>query len=270
MTPRDIIRDEASRLRPASIEADWVRAPLDRRDAIDDAIVYRVHRIAGSYLSGYPTPDVGAAIILGATPQDVAPGLTRAEASAYVRQTEHEQPLDYLAALVRLRHDIPMDARTDHIAVWRWVDRMMASSRRADALRRDRRLVRIDELTPTDLSDSVRDTYRTAEIRQALAEWDGPDELIPHEPWHDTLPKGVRVLRTAVELYHEGRHQDHCVGAYAERVYAGDCLIVSVESSDGHRSTAEVRGGQVVQHLGPRNEAPHPSCVALLAEVMWS
>lgn len=268
MTPREVVRTAAAELRRGRV--DWERASQDRRDAIDDALVYKVWRIAGPYLHSYPTAGIGARIILGEKPTDVAPNLTKAEAHEFIAQTEHKTEEDYLAAKVRQRHRLEGQGRSDLIEVWRWVDRMLSSPKRSKALRSNRRIQRIDELAKADLCDSVRETFRNAEIRHALEHWDGPDELIPEEAWHRNLPSGVRVLRTATELFWEGKHQSHCVGDYAEQVYRGECLIVSVEA-DNERSTAEIRKGKVVQHLGFSNGPPPLGCVERLKSCRaWS
>ena len=261
MTPRDVIRKHARPLRDGFAQH-YEKASPDRCDAIDDALIYMAHYIAGPYLSGYPTPEVGARIILGATPASLAPGLTKREARAWASQSEHETPVAWLIA------QTGEDFRADDMAVARWVARALASKKRRGAMLKHIR--RTDELTPADLVKSISETFRRAEIRQALNQWDGPNELIKHEPWHDDLPDGVRVLRTALELFYEGAQQHHCIGDYAERVYAGRCLVVSVRAGDD-RSTAEVVDGRVMQHLGAFNLDPPAACVALLASVSrWS
>lgn len=285
MTPREIVREEAARLRagidPASALArDWERASPERRDALDDALIFRAHRIAGPTLAGYPSPAVGAAYTLGAGLAELAPELTRREASEWLRQTAHEQPSAWLAAQVATRHGVTL-AATTHVAVSRWLDGALADPARRAALERTRTarmgevevegrlLDRVDELTPADLAESVTDTFAAAVQRIARERWDGPDELIAHEPWHDRLPAGVTVLRTATELWVEGAECRHCVGAYAGRVHARECVIARVIAEDGTRSTVEVVAGQVVQHRGPANREPSAACQRLVASCRW-
>lgn len=261
MTPREIIREEAAKLRPARLASDYAKAPQERRDALDDALIFQMYNLAGPYLRGYPTFDIASRVILGATPQEVAPGLTRAEAASFISQTEHREPATFLGETIKKEYGLNSNARSEHVAVWRWVQSCLSSPSRASSARKY--ATRIDELKPCDLEKSVSQSFRNAEIRQALDNWDGPNELIPPEPWHDTLPEGLTVLRTATELFLEGKHQSHCVGSYAESVFRKSCIIVRVEA-EGNRSTAEVRDGKVVQHLGAFNRRPHPACIDLL------
>lgn len=286
MTPREIIREEAARLR-AALPADgrlarsYERAKRARRDAIDDALIFIAHRIAGPTLDSYPTVEVGARYVLGASLAELAPELTRREAAAWMRQTEHVTPAAWLVAQVAARHDVAL-ADSTPVAVARWVDGVMESTDRRAAIMRRRtarlgevevegRLIdRIDELLPGDLCPSVQDTFAAATQRLARAAWDGPDELIDEEPWHRRLPAGVTVLRTATDLWEEGAECRHCVGVYAQRVYDRECIIVRVIAPDGTRSTAEVIDGRVTQHRAPANREPSPACRALVEACSWS
>lgn len=286
MTPREIVRAEAARLRagidPASALArDWERASPERRDALDDALIFRAHRIAGPTLAGYPSPAVGAAYTLGAGLAELAPELTRREAATWLRQTEHEQPVAWLAAQVAARHGVNVAASTA-VPVLRWLDAALGDPARRAALERTRTarmgevevegrlLDRVDALTPADLAESVTDTFAAAAQRIARERWTGPDELAPHEAWHDRLPPGVTVLRTATDLWAEGTECRHSVGAYAARVHARECVIVRVVAPDGTRSTVEVVRGRVAQHRGPANREPSEACLRLVAACRWS
>lgn len=269
MTPRDVIREAAAGLLPARLRADYEHASRERRDAIDDALIWRVHHVAGPYLQGrYPSYDVGARLILGATPTELAPGLTAREARAWVQQTDHQTPAAWLAHTIAQREGWDT-LRSDHVAVLRWVEKRIASPKTRPAMLR--RIRRVDELLPSDIvGASVRTTFAKAEARAARDGWDGPDELISHEAWMDDLPDGLTVLRTIQDLYEEGVDQEHCVRTYAGRVYGGQCLIIRVQARGGERSTAEVVRGKIVQHLGRRNSDPPAACVALLRSGPWT
>lgn len=285
MTPREIIREEGARLRapldPASpIRRAYERARPEARDGLDDALVFRAHRIAGPTLSGYPSPDIAARYVLGASLAELAPELRRAEAAEWIRQSEHEDPAAWLAARVSRRHGVDL-AGTLVLAVIRWLDEVLSDPARRAALERSRtarmgevvvegRLIdRVDELRPQDLTRSVADTYAAAAQRLAKEAWDGPDELIPAEPWHARLPHGVSVLRTATDLWIEGSECRHCVGVYAARVHTRQCVIARVLAEDGTRSTVEVVGGRVTQHRGPGNAEPSPACRRLVEACTW-
>lgn len=287
MTPREAVHAAAAailaRLSPRSrLIAEYERASPDRREAIDDALVYRAHAIAGPRLEGRPTYDVAAALILGAQPRDLAPGLTRQEAAQWVHQTDHETPLAWLWAQARARSGELPERGPNSIAVIRWVEGVMADPQRRAAALRERTtradgeevvgscLDRLDELRAEDLHESVTETLDAATERAIKEQWDGPDELRPHEAWHDQLPPGVQVILSFRALYDEGREMRHCVAVYAENVARGACTIVSVKADDGTRSTAEIVDGKVVQHKGPRNTAPSPACIALLNQCRWT
>lgn len=285
MTPREIIREEGARLRDllassSPILSAYARARPDARDSIDDALVFRVHRIAGPTLAGYPSPDVAAQYVLGASLASLAPALRRVEAAAWIRQSEHEDPSEWLAAQVARRHGVELPT-TLPVDVTRWLDAALADPARRAALERSRTarmgevvvegrlLERVDELRPVDLARSVADTFAAAAQRLAKAAWDGPDELMPAEPWHGRLPAGVSVLRTATDLWIEGAECRHCVGVYAERVYRRECMIVRVIADDGSRSTVEVVAGRVTQHRGPGNAEPSEACRRLVGACHW-
>ena len=286
MTPRDVIREEAARLR-ANMPPDglygaaYERASQERRDAIDDALVYRVHRIAGPHLAGRPSYDVAASLIEGRRPIDLAPGLTRRQAAAWVAQEEHATPVAWLLAHIAEEHPEAADVRTSHVEVAQWLLRQLGSSRR-DVLLAERterhdgyvvegRLIdRVDELVPRDLTTSVLGTFERAVTRIALTGWDGPDELIPEEPWMRRLPEGVTVLRHASALVREGQEQRHCVAQYIPKVASRECLVVSVRAPDGTRSTAEVVDGRVVQHRARANGPPSDACVQIIGSARWT
>lgn len=288
MTAADIICAQAERWVAAHPDTPpavaWHYASADRRRALADAIVYHTHSIAGPHLSGYPTVDVGARIVLGEHPHDIAPMLSRREACEWVRQSVHATPIDWLWSCVAAAHPLLAGSSAPRtIAVVRWVDDVCRDPARRDALLRTReahmgeqvvegRVVdRLDELRDEDLRRSVEDTIAAATQRIVKEQWSGPDELVPPQPWHDTLPPGVTIITTFSRLFAEGAEMRHCAAAYARDVADRRCIIASVIGDDGRRSTVEVREGKVIQHRGARNEAPPPSCVRRLAEVLrWS
>jgi len=59
----------------------------------------------------------------------------------------------------------------------------------------------------------------------------------PDPPFPDT--EYIQAIRTSGELYAEGRKMNHCVGAYAEEVLAGQCYIYRVFYPE--RATLEIR-----------------------------
>lgn len=277
LTPREIIRKVAADLRRKPEWRDaWEAAAPDRRDAIDDAVVYKVLRVGGPYLSGKPSLDVAASLILGATPKSLAPCLTRHEAAEWANQEVHENPRIWLWHKMRLQYtELPEEAPEFYLVI-RWVAEVMNDPERRAAATRSRTgrigedevegscLERLDEITPADLRRSPVETMEITSQRLAEAMWEGPNELSPHMEWHDRLPEGVTVIRHFNELYKEGRECRHCVATYASNIANGSAVILRVKATDGKRSTAMVEHGTVTQHRGPRNEEPAPSCVELV------
>lgn len=271
---REIISREAAKIRgqidPRSqLAMDYEKAGPSRY-AMDEALVYLQHKVAGPSLKKYPSPRIGSLFLLGRKLEHLAPELTKKERLAWIGQSKFENVEDWYRASVVSKHGLEGDAYVHHggVEVWRWVDAALSDAKRRPALLRDNRMHRIDELTPQDLVKSVSDTFHNAEERAAKNAWDGPDELIKPKPWHATLPEGLKVLTTVVELFREGRECSHCVASYARSVYSGECLIVQVKAGNS-RSTAEIRGPRVHQHRGPRNSDPAPECKALLESVSW-
>jgi hypothetical protein len=67
--------------------------------------------------------------------------------------------------------------------------------------------------------------------------------------------------KTAAEIVAEGHALHHCVGAYAERVARGDCIVLFLrraEKIDEPFYTVELRNGRIVQARGQNNSAPTP------------
>lgn len=49
------------------------------------------------------------------------------------------------------------------------------------------------------------------------------------------------LITTRSRLNQEGKQMNHCVASYGDRINRGDCCIVSILWTDGHRYTAEIR-----------------------------
>lgn len=77
----------------------------------------------------------------------------------------------------------------------------------------------------------------------------------------------IRELTSAYELKEQGRREGHCVGGYFRRVESGECVILSLKSESGDKSTAEIYVRQVnkndlikfdiIQHQGKFNKSPN-------------
>ena len=254
----------------------WAATDETARERVRDAVAVIVWGIVGPNCQGGPDPESMARLMLGDSPYDIAGRvLTRKEAHEWIQQDEHATPSGWLWARVRAENPEIPNTEIRSLSVIRWVASVMQSpERKAAALRHregviaghavgGRPIDRLDEIQPCDLRKSVTGTIEAAAERLAREQWDGPDVLCEPKPWEARLPDGVRCLRTFVDLMTEGQEMSHCVAVYAESVHRLECSILSIQTGKG-RSTAELRGGRIVQHVGPRNSAPHPSCVALL------
>jgi len=254
------------------------KAPKHRIDAIEQAESYYRDSLVGPALQKAPTPEIAARLIFGEKPSDIAPGLTKKEAAAWVLQNVHETPEEWLWRQAVEQFPELSISHSKSIPVIRWAMRMLKSPKRKHAMSRPRVLfgerqtdaasvlARLDEISLQDLSDSPRETLQRALTRRMKEEWDGPEELLKHAPWMDDLPDGVTVIRTWQELYLEGLEMRHCVADYAEDIYSGQAVIISLRTEDS-RSTAEYNSGKLVQHQGLARSIPHHSCVALAQKV---
>lgn len=263
----------------ASVARDMSNAPSLQQQAMAQAVLFLHRGIAGPALKNGPTPTVTAQVILGVHPRTLAPELTRKEASAWVAQSKHSTASSWLWSQVVAEHpeELKDTSRPDDTQVIRWVQEIMRDPPRRASATRSRVafggdiegsvLERLDEILPSDLKRSPTDTLLAADNRIAKEEWDGPDELIKDEPWMSTLPEGSRVIRTFKALRQEGIVMRHCVASYADKVHSKESLIFSLMSTDS-RSTLEIRGNQIREHKGPRNEAPSEACVKLAQKVL--
>ena len=260
----------------------WFSVPEDRQAPLADALAWKIWKIGGPYVQEGPSPDISANVILGVAPKTLAKGLlTKKEAHLWVHQSRHKTPREWLWNQVKEEFpELEEITRVPNtINIVRWVRTMMCNPDRKEAMLRRREGVfgehrvggrpvdRLDELQDEDLCGSPWRTIENAAQRILETEWDGQNELIPSQKWHNELPEGVRVLCTYTDLRQEGVEMEHCVVSYAARVRDRKCLILSVQTKEA-RTTAEVVGGKVIQHLGPKNVPPHASCVALLNKAM--
>jgi hypothetical protein len=273
--PRDIVTKIIQESLPARLRV----APLERRELIDDAIMWVKYGIAGPNLHQYATCDAGARFILGESPASIARGLTAREAHYWIH-SNYADPLDWI---VKTRLDHPGNSQPKSISVARWTIGVMADPPRRDAALRNRqgwggaaiegRVVdRLDEILPCDLHRSPWRTIEAAVERQVREEWDEDNELSPEKPWHKRLPTGVVVLRHYDKLRAEGVKMRHCVSSYAKDIASEALTIVSIRVGD-KRSTAEIgKDGRIGQHVGYANTAPPLECVSVANEIVrcWS
>lgn len=242
--------------------------------------------------------DIAVRLLFGERPTDIATFLTRKEAHEWLCSPEHE-PQEWLRLQVakRLPAIEPFDNGFAHITarcrstkILRWLDNVFQSGRQT-ALFKTRTvhgpagMTRefcfaqiIDEIQDEDITEgphtSVHKAFERAEQRLAETHrrtWDdkSPDPLTEIPQWAYNLPKGVRVLNTARDLYTEGAEMAHCVAGYTSAVSKRQCVILSIRVGDSW-STAEVSydGSRVFQHLS-RHDAPAPAeCSELLGKIV--
>lgn len=220
--------------------------------------------------------ELRARLALGERPVDLAPGLSRAEAHAWLLAGAPPVVRWLLA-----REGTSVAVEPHSLAVAQWLIAALRDPPRAEALRRPRReilagraiegayLDRVDELRDRDLRASIEVTYQRAarrlmaSLERALRSRGEPICAVPR--WWVPV-RCARLLRSGQDLVAEGRALGHCVATYADAVRSGDSVIVGLAVC-GHRSTVEIapREMRVRQHRGPRNQDPHPLCVRALA-----
>lgn len=228
----------------------------------------------GSY-PGAPV-ELRARLALGERPTDLAPGLTRAEAHAWLGAGAPPVVRWLLA-----REGTSVAVEPHSLAVAQWLIAALRDPPRAEALRRLRReilagraiegayLDRVDELRDRDLRASIDESFRRASRRlmasleRALRSRGEPYRAIP--AWWVPV-RCARLLRSGQDLVAEGRALEHCAATYADAVRRGESVLVGFAVC-GHRSTVEIDPHElrVRQHRGPRNQDPHPLCVRALA-----
>lgn len=269
-----------------ALEAPRWSALRDRRrsgnpDTIDDAILWRVARIAGPTLhtdndeqaDGFDEiVEARAAVALGdIRASAAAAGLSPGEFFAWSRSTRAVTPAMWLLG----EHGLA--GTTEYVTVARWAVKANADPRRREALHADRDvggvggsvLQRLDELRTCDLSRSVLTTLENACRRIVSESWDGPDELAKPAKWEAELPDGCTRIRTFTDLHAEGTALRHCVGtdlSYAEGIVSRRHEIISIRMNDGTRATAQVAGGKVVQCSGHGNSRPSEPIMRLAAK----
>lgn len=272
---REVIRRHVDGM--TDVPPDRSRAPADRRDEIDDAIVMLRYDIAGPALTrgvadcAYELLRARAQVVLGDIDDLAAEtGLTRSECVAWA-DSQESRPA------VWLLRSAGLDGITDIVSVARWAIRMSASVKRREAIHQRRTIGgiegsvigRLDELRPCDLSGSVIDTLEAAHRRVLAETWGDDDELAEEAPWERHLPQNVARLRTFSELHAEGAAMRNCVGtdlSYARGVQAREWDIFSIR--DGMDSaTLLVRDRRVDQCYGPRNSQPSEDVLALARRV---
>jgi hypothetical protein len=279
-------RGAARRIRGYAVMID--RAPAARRRAIVEAIAElepALTRLApgrealDASLPQYPVARaLRARLVLGRRPVDLAPGLTRAEAHAWLCSGAEHSPGTWLAAQAGRYEPV------HSIAVARWLIAVMRDPPRRAAMERPRReilagqaiegryLDRVDELRDEDLHPSVEETYRRAAERlrarmeQTLRSTGAPLCAVPRW-WRPA--RCARLLRTGPDLVREGRDLAHCVATYADAVRSGRAVIVGL-CVLGQRSTVEIDPErlEVHQHCGRANKEPPALCVRAIDVLM--
>ena len=258
----------------------WEQADAPHRRLIEQALFYLKHHIAGEALQEGPTPTATARWILGASLRDLGEGLTRREASLWLRQSEHSTPQKWLwGFLVEEHSELREVARPLSLPVLRWVQECMGDPKRKATALRDRRgmlgeahvggrvIDRMDEILVCDLHRSPVRTLEAAQQRLVDQEWGGDSQLIPKMKWHTQLPAGVTILANYGNLRREGVEMNHCAASYAQEIADRRCLMFALKEG-GERSTAELRDGTFRQHVGFGNSSPPASCVELLKLVV--
>jgi hypothetical protein len=263
-----------------------VRAALAYRTTRHGAPCRRFVSLAGDreniarwLCPAYPAVSVehAARLCRGETPEQVSGGvLTRAEAHRWLSELPLETPIAWLTRA------LPGVPPLRSVAVARW---LLDVRRRGGwgGLTRERQihgpagavatihyLARIDEIQDEDLvrgvHTSVEDAYRHAAERAGSSwlESSRRDHRVLASPPAWRLYPSMRPLVTRAQLVHEGEEMHHCVGGYASAVERGQSVILALDVR-GHRSTVELSpAGEVYQHHGPRDAAPHPWCAAVL------
>lgn len=256
-----------------------LRAPASAQSRIAAALVEQNGPLAPA-LSGYRVEEGlplcpayphasrahQAAIVLGKRPAELFPGLTAAEAHAYLSTVQPTLParwlIDEAARSLRGMDDDACrfedyalfgHARPDSIPVARWLIACARDPERRAALLRDRTervagvevrgqlSARLDEIRAEDLDaqrperTSVRDAFERAGLR-AYRAWEreverdpkGTQALAPSPTWAKRLPRYARLLLSSRALLEEGRAMSHCVGTYVPAVRQGRCFILSI------------------------------------------
>jgi len=274
-----ICRDRRARGRLLGYARTLDRVPHARRSVILAAI--GVHEPALSHIptepvdlpkaAGYPrvVPVVAARLILGERPVDLAPGLTKREARAWLCNGAPPVAEWYLE-----QHEVP--GAVYDLAVARWLVARWRKPEQREALERPRAEViagqriegcyldRVDELRRGDLTTSVEATFRraarrlTRQMERAL-ESRGEPLRAPPRWWRPV--RCARLLLSGQDLVREGRALDHCVGVYADSVRSGRSVLIGI-CVLGQRSTAELDPEtlHVRQHRGYGNGEPPALC----------
>jgi|WetSurMetagenome_2_1015567.scaffolds.fasta_scaffold00474_2 hypothetical protein len=262
----DMLADTTGRVRAA-----WSRGKKRAR-----LVGAAQHPLAPAYPLVAST-DIALRLVRGERPVDIANGeLTRAEAHQWLQSGAEMSPVEWLCS----RHTLPS---VRSVAVARW---LLSVRRRGQwsTLTRDRELRgpggqtltyryfdRIDEIQDEDLdrgpSTGVDRAFEHAARRMGerwIEEQRNNHRLLAPLPSGWRLPSRMQHLATPAALVLEGTETRHCVGGYTGAVERRQSIILSIRAF-GRRSTVELSpGGEVMQHRGPKNAAPHPVCTAVL------
>lgn len=245
----------------------------ETKPRIAEAVYFLQCKVAGPRMKG-PTAEVAARLILGETPAEIFPELTTKEANAFCAQETFVEPNAWLWDELAKDYDeiANIEAAPPKLAIVKWLQGQLCREHKREALSRVRIhvaegrevegsiLERLDELEPEDLSDSISDTLNAAFARNLRERWSGPEDLIPRPEWANNLPKGVRLLTTAMELLLEGSQMRHCVMDYCRRVHEKKCLIWSIQIN-GDRATVQTDlNGRVTQIAGFANKPSPKTC----------
>lgn len=290
---RQAIVDDIARRWPQAIHVDMLRrCPLERAPAVIGAIcvMWPEARAFSRWLISTTAPDFAAAVVrsapqypharltqlarlvLGESPVQLSDHqLTRREAHQWLAaRPDDTEPAEWYLQ----HHNIAEISHCRTIAVARWIVRCSKDPHKWRSMLKLRRqgcyIYRVDELSDVDLCPGVHETFRRATRRLAASnralQFAADAPLYEPPSWWSEI-EGIRLLRTIDDLRAEGHAMKHCVADYAPIAAIGSTVLLSVEA-DGQRSTAELRmsSGEVVQHLGWRNQPPPKACIKRLEE----
>lgn len=168
--------------------------------------------------------------------------------------------------------------RIENKLVFRWLLNKLKNSPKFSKKFSEHYGPRLDEIKEEDLTQGektgVDEAFKNSEIRQEN-EWlkTNKNQEFPKRNLKET--RFVKVLKTPLELFREGRDMGHCVKSYVQKCVGSNTVILSVKPHDDcspeERSTVElVNNGKwvVEQHRSRFNKEPTAKCVELLDEFL--
>lgn len=247
----------------------------EKKNRYIDALSFKCFNISGPFVSDGPNPEATSRWIMGDDPRDIAPGLTRKEASAWLRQKEFGNHVDWFWNEVITEYPElksnganPTDAN-----VVRWVLEKAKEPKTKKALIRERNgldgygrvIDRLDELAVEDLYNSVNETIRRADERIIKQKWDGDNKLTNKI---EGLPSFCTHLYRFSDLMFESKKMRHCAVTYPQTVKEKKYIFFSIRLG-GDRSTLVLDPDslKINQHVGLANSSPPERCVSIVPQV---